>query len=235
MIVSPGSGGKTPSLNDDLQKEYQRRFLPLQQYRQKVWSVLTREFFQRYVARDAAVLDLGCGWGEFINQIQAGRRLGMDLNPDSPAHLDSAVEFFQQDCSLPWPLPENSLNIIFTSNFFEHLPNKLALKQTLAQAYKALRPGGKIICLGPNIKFLPGAYWDFWDHQVALTELSLKEILGITGFQVTECVDRFLPYTMVGGSQPPLWKIRLYLKLPFTWKLFGKQFLLVAQKPLEKK
>jgi hypothetical protein len=85
--------------------------------------------------------------------------------------------------------------------------------------------------MGPNVKFLPGSYWDFWDHEVALTELSLKEILEITGFHVTECRDRFLPYTMVGGSQPPLWKIRLYLKFPIAWKLLGKQFLLVAHKP----
>jgi len=231
MISSPGPDIKKPSLNDDLQKEYHRRFHPLQEYRKKVWSILTREFFQKYVAQDAAILDLGCGWGEFINQIKAGRRFGMDLNPDSPAYLDPAVEFLQQDCSLPWALPANSLDIVFTSNFFEHLPNKLALKQTLAEAYKALRPGGRIICLGPNIKFLPDTYWDFWDHETPLTELSLKEILELSKFQVIECVDRFLPYTMVGGSQPALWKVQLYLKLPFAWKLFGKQFLLVAQKP----
>jgi len=231
MVTPSTSGGSAPSLNDDLQKEYQRRFLPLQQYRRKVWSVLTGEFFQKYIAPEATVLDLGCGWGEFINQIRAGRRFGMDLNPDSPSHLDPGVEFLHQDCSLPWSVAPGSLDVVFTSNFFEHLPHKLALKQTLAAAYQALRPGGKIICLGPNIKFLPGTYWDFWDHEVALTELSLKEILEITGFRVTECIDRFLPYTMVGGSQPSLWKIRLYLRLPFAWKLLGKQFLLIAHKP----
>jgi hypothetical protein len=116
MALSPALDRKTPSLNDDLQKEYQRRFRPLQTYRQKVWNVLALEFFQTYVAPDAAVLDLGCGWGEFINQIQAARRLGMDLNPDSTLHLDPAVEFFQQDCSLPWPLAENSLDGICRAN-----------------------------------------------------------------------------------------------------------------------
>jgi SAM-dependent methyltransferase len=229
MITSPDPG-EAVSLHDDLEREYQRRFLPLQEYRKKVWSVLIRDFFQKYIVASATVLDLGCGWGEFINQVQAGRRIGMDLNPDSPAHLAPAVEFCLQDCSLPWQLPENSLDVIFTSNFFEHLPNKIALKQTLAHACKALRPGGKIICLGPNIKFLPGTYWDFWDHEVPLTELSLREILEISGFRTLECLDRFLPYTMVGGSQPPLWQIQLYLKLPFVWKLLGKQFLLVAEK-----
>jgi SAM-dependent methyltransferase len=230
-LVSTVTRRAESSLNDDLQEEYRRRFLPLQAYRRKVWSILTRDFFQKYVPDQATVLDLGCGWGEFINQIRAGKRLGMDLNPDSPSHLDEGIEFFRHDCSEPWPVLENSIDLIFTSNFFEHLPSKNALRQTVAQAYHALRPNGTLICLGPNIKFLPGTYWDFWDHEVALTELALKEILEITGFQVVECVDRFLPYTMVGGGQPALWKIQLYLKIPLAWKFLGKQFLLVARKP----
>jgi SAM-dependent methyltransferase len=221
---------EAPSLSHDLSKEYQLRFLPLATYRRKVWSVLTRDFFQKYIPSRATVLDLGCGWGEFINQIQAERRLGMDLNPDSPRHLDAGIEFHRHDCSLPWPIAPGTLDVVFTSNFFEHLPGKLALRQTLAEVRDALRSGGTLICMGPNIKFLPGAYWDFWDHEVALTELALKEILEITGFEVTECVDRFLPYTMVGSRQPALWKIRLYLKLRFAWKIFGRQFLVVARK-----
>jgi SAM-dependent methyltransferase len=226
--------GRTASLNDDLQQEYQRRFQPLREYRKKVWRILVDEFFQKYVPADSTVLDVGCGWGEFINQVKARRRLGMDLNPDSRARLDPDIEFLMQDCSEPWPVPEGSLDIIFSSNFFEHLPHKVALKLTLEEAFKALRPGGKLICMGPNIKFLPDTYWDFWDHEVALTELSLKEILEIIGYEMAECTDRFLPYTMVGAAQKPLWTVSLYLKLPLAWKIFGKQFLLVACKPESK-
>lgn len=219
------------SLNDDLQLEYQRRFQPLREYRKKVWRVLVDEFFQKLVPIESTVLDVGCGWGEFINQIKARRRFGMDLNPDSHTRLDPEIEFLKQDCSAAWPVPENSLDIVFSSNFFEHLPHKVALKLTLEEAFKALRPGGKLICIGPNIKFLPDTYWDFWDHEVALTELSLKEILEIIGYEMVECTDRFLPYTMVGSAQKPIWMVSLYLKLPFVWKFFGKQFLVVARKP----
>ena len=35
---------------------------------------------------------------------------------------------------------------------------------------------------------------------------------------------------MVGGPQWPLLLIRAYLKLPFIWSLFGKQFLITATK-----
>jgi SAM-dependent methyltransferase len=218
-------------LSEELQRQYARRFTPLQQYRERVWSVLTHDFFQEMVGADKSVLDLGCGWGGFINQIQAAKKFGMDLNPASRERLGPDIQFLWQDCAEKWQVPPESLDVVFTSNFLEHLPDKNALKKTLEEAIRALRPGGKIICLGPNIKCVPGAYWDFLDHHIALTELSLKEALELSGFQVERCQERFLPYTMVGGSQPPLWIVRLYLKLPLAWKILGKQFLVVAHKP----
>jgi SAM-dependent methyltransferase len=218
-------------LSEELQRQYARRFTPLQEYRRRIWGVLTHDFFQKIIGANKTVLDLGCGWGEFINQIKAAKKYGMDLNPSSPAYLDSSVQFLEQDCSDAWQIPPASLDVIFTSNFFEHLPDKEALKKTLHEARLALRAGGKMICLGPNIKFVPGAYWDFLDHHLPLTELSLKEALELTGFQVERCEDRFLPYTMVGGPSPPMWQVRLYLKFPLAWKLKGKQFLVIATKP----
>ena len=149
---------------EELLREYERRFTPSAAYRQRVWAVLTSEFFQRYVPRDGAVLDLGCGWGEFINNIQARVRYGIDLNPSSRHRLAPGVTFFQQDCSRRWPLEDDTLDVVFTSNFLEHLPEKTALRRTLTESLRCLRSGGRIICLGPNIKYVPGAYWDFWDH-----------------------------------------------------------------------
>ena len=114
----------TVMMQDSLQTIYDNRFSGRQDYRRNVWAILISDFFSRYFTADSAVLDLGCGYGEFINQIRTRIRYGMDLNPDSQRHLDPGVRLFQQDCSLPWPLPDESLEMIFTSNFFEHLPDK---------------------------------------------------------------------------------------------------------------
>ncbi len=216
---------------DELRAQYERRFASMQDYRRRVWSVLTAEYFQQFIAPDDTVLDLGCGWGEFINQIKAGAKFGMDLNPDSGRHLAPGVVFLQHDCAQPWPLAPESLDTVFTSNFFEHLPDKAALKSTLAQAVRALKPGGRIICLGPNAKAVGGAYWDFADHHVALTDQSLREMLELAGFSTEQCLARFLPYTAVGKPQAPPWMIRLYLKVPPLWRVLGGQFLVVARRP----
>jgi SAM-dependent methyltransferase len=217
----------------DLQRIYHRRFLKTAAYRNRVWQVLITRFFHRWIAPEAAVLDLGCGYGEFINNVRAGRKFAMDLNPDTRKYLAKDVEFFQQDCSAPWPLPSGSLDVVMTSNFFEHLPDKACLRRTLQQVFRCLRGQGKgrLIAVGPNVKFVPGAYWDFFDHHTILTEASLGEVLEIEGFVLEKVVPRFLPYTLSNGPEYPLFFIRLYLALPWLWWIKGRQFLVIASKP----
>lgn len=217
-------------LSTRLQEQYQTRFSAHEQYRKKLWQLLTRDFFQQYVDVDNSVLDLGCGWGEFINNISAKNKYALDLNPDTTSKLHADVQFVQHDCAKEWPIEDNALDTVFTSNFLEHLPDKSSIENTLAQAFRCTKPGGKIICMGPNIKFVPGDYWDYWDHHVAITENSLAEALQLQGFQIDTCIDRFLPYTMSGGKQPPLILVSTYLKLRFAWRFFGKQFLVIATK-----
>src|SRR5438477_4362850 len=200
----------------ELARVYGKRFDPIREYRRRVWQVLLEQFFQRFVPENAAVLDLGCGYGEFINQVRAARKFGMDLNPHTKQNLEPNVTFLQQDCSLPWPGEAAELDVVFTSNFFEHLPDKSTLGRTLDQVHRCLKPGGRLIAMGPNIRYLPGAYWDFWDHYVALTEKSLGEALQSRAFRSELSVDRFLPYTMADGPQYPLSCLRLYLRLRWS-------------------
>jgi len=214
----------------DLQRIYDARFAQNLAYRDRVWVILINDFFQQYVGPKDRVLDLGAGYGEFSRHILCGKKFAMDLNPDARSRVGSGVAFIEQDCSAPWPLDECSLDVVFTSNFFEHLPDKTALGRTLDEAHRCLSPGGRLIAMGPNIKFLPGSYWDFWDHYLPLTELSLGEALETRGFKMTRVEDRFLPYTMATGPKYPVALLRAYLRIRPAWKIFGRQFLVVASK-----
>jgi SAM-dependent methyltransferase len=213
-----------------LQRLYEKRFAGQRHYRNSIWRILVDNYFSRWIPQHAAVLDLGCGHCEFINNVRSETRFGMDLNPDSVQQAAPGVKILSQSCSETWALPDNSLDVVFTSNFFEHLYTKQDLRATLLQAWRCLRPGGRIIAMGPNIRYLPGEYWDFYDHYLALTELSLGEVMTETGFTLEEQIPRFLPYTMSRGRQRPLWMLRLYLTLTFVWPLLGKQFLVVARR-----
>jgi len=223
-MVSSGDGREGA-----LQRIYSARFAGKTSYRTEVWRVLAPYFAQWYPA-DGAILDLGAGYCEFINNAPAGTRYAMDLNPDVNERAAAGVRVLQRDCSDAWPLADGELDAVFTSNFLEHLPNKNAVSAVLMNAHRCLKPGGRFIAMGPNIKCVPGAYWDFFDHYVELTELSLAEGLENCGYEVEKAVDRFLPYTMSRGRQYPLWVLRAYLTMPAFWPWFGKQFLVIARK-----
>ncbi len=214
----------------NLTQIYEKRFSGHENYRNQVWKILINDFLSKWIKSTDHILDLGCGYGEFINHTKCDARHAMDLNPKTKSLLDKEIIFHQQDCSESWEIAQNSLDLVFTSNFFEHLPDKESLDHTMGEIRKALKPGGRLIAMGPNIIVLKGQYWDFWDHHVALSEQSLCELIQIHDFTIEQSYSKFLPYNMVRAKERPLFLLSIYLRFPFLWKLFGKQFFIVAKK-----
>lgn len=217
-------------MREQLPQIYEIRFSGIEKYRNEVWKRIIKDFFSQMIPKNGSVLDLGCGYGEFINNISCAERHAMDLNQKAVEQLEKGVIFHEQDCSKSWEIKADSLDLIFTSNFFEHLPDKSSLSKIIMNARKSLKPGGKIIAMGPNISSLNGKYWDFWDHHLALSDQSLGELLEINKFTIKKSFPKFLPYNMVRVKKRPLFLVSLYLRIPFLWQFFGKQFLVVSQK-----
>jgi SAM-dependent methyltransferase len=197
-----------------------------------IWRVLCRHFFQRYVPRDATVLDLGAGFCEFLRHIECKERIAVDLNQQVSEFAPIGTKVIVSPSqSLRDKIDDNSIDIVFVSNFFEHLASKEIFIATLAEVYRILRSGGKILVLQPNIRALGGRYWDFVDHHIPLTDRTLEEALAMVGFDVTEVRPRFLPYTTRSRvPQSPI-LVRLYLMFPPIWRVMGGQTWVVATKP----
>lgn len=216
---------------EQFRRIYQRRFSDeSRKAKAAVWKVLVESFFQKWIGPHDVVLDLGCGYGEFLNHLKCGRKIGVDMNPDSAEHLGQDVEFHAADVCEPEFLPDGSVDCVFTSNLMEHLPGKPAVEKMLGQAWRILKPGGHFIALGPNLRLLGGQYWDFWDHLVPITDRSLAEALELVGFSVVDCIPKFLPYTTCSRIPQKPWLVKLYLSLPIVWRLMGGQFVIRARK-----
>ncbi len=197
----------------------------------QIWKILCSDFFQKFINPESTVVDIACGYGEFLNNIQAKRKVAVDLNPDAVNFLEKNVEFHQRMATDLSTVIKDSADIVFTSNFLEHLPDKNTLDVFLDQVLIALKPGGKYLILGPNLRYVPGQYWDFYDHHLGLTHLSLTEALKMQGFEIEVCFDRFLPFTTQGALPTHPYLVKLYLLFPPIWKILGKQFFIVARKP----
>jgi SAM-dependent methyltransferase len=196
-----------------------------------IWKTLCENYFQRLIGDDRIVLDLACGYGEFINNIKAKKKYAVDLNPDAPKYLGPDVEFHSARADTIDGIADNGIDVVFASNFLEHLKTKEECDAVLCEVRRVLKPGGRFVIMGPNIRYLAAEYWDFYDHYLPLSHLSLEEGLVQAGYDVTTIIPRFLPYTTRSAlPQHPL-LVALYLKFPFVWRILGKQFLLVGRKP----
>ncbi len=201
------------------------------QAKQGVWRALWEEVFSKLVSPGDTVLDVGAGYCEFINQVKAKRRIAVDSNPELPRFAETGVEIHLGEAQQLGFLPDASVDVAFSSNFFEHLPDKPALNAVVRELHRVVRPGGKLIAMGPNVRFLPGQYWDFYDHHIPLTEASVAELLGVEGFDVKQALPRFMPYSVKGRLPTWSWLVKLYLRLGRpAFALFGKQFLIVAER-----
>lgn len=216
---------------NDLEMLYKSRFANTGlEKRKRVWKILCERFFQQYVPPESSVLDLACGYGEFINNIRAAEKFGVDLNTGAPAHLSPDVNFTLTPAHDLSHIKNDSLDRVFTSNFLEHLPTKADCDAVMKEVRRILKPGGKLMILGPNIRYAYKEYWDYYDHYLPLSHLSLVEGLLLAGYEAEVVVDRFLPYTMNNSTPTANWMIQLYLRIPLAWKFFGKQFFIVARK-----
>lgn len=215
----------------ELEKLYSQRF-PEQGLAQKhaIWQVLCSDFFSRYVRPQDTVVDVGAGYCEFINNIRAETKIAVDLNPDVRRFAAADVRVINESCTAIDQLASGSVDAVFMSNFLEHLPNKQLVLDTFREARRILRDGGRIIVLQPNIRFLPGEYWDYFDHYTPLTDRSLVEGLQLAGFETDVVIPRFLPYTTKSRLPKGAAFVKLYLKIPLAWRVLGKQALVVALK-----
>jgi SAM-dependent methyltransferase len=223
------SGSKLPPIV--IKEVYEQRFDEKDEAnKEAIWRELGK-FFQRYIAADARVVDIACDLGYFIRNIRAGERWATDIR-DVGASLPPDVRFIRASgLDLAKVMPNESFDLAFFSNYLEHLASTEAVLEQLRVTFALLKPGGHVLILQPNIRLIGGSYWDFIDHQTALTEKSLAEAAVMAGFRTKQVISRFLPYTTKSKlPQHPL-LVRAYLKLPPAWLVFGKQTLYLGEKP----
>lgn len=220
----------------DLERIYQYRFDGISPAtKASVWRRIAS-----WVIRDAvrcrngqrirSVLDPACGDGEFLNAC-AGRGLllsGCDLRARAP-QLTSEVYF--QRGTFQRAVFEQGHDLIWISNLLEHLPSPEAVQDFLAGCKSALSSDGVITIMGPNIKYCAADYWDFADHLLPLSHLTVLEHLASAGLDVVAVQDRFLPYSFRSRLPTHPRLVQLYLANPWAWSLLGKQFLIRAVLP----
>src|SRR6266566_4821560 len=138
-------------------------------------------------SKDAKMLDLGCGYGEFVYFLQRegyARAMGVDRNVQQAEvarklgvanlHCVKAQEFLRRSL--------NEFDFISAIDVLEHIP-KSEVPEFLDLVRAALRPRGRFLCQVPNLAaFYNQLFYKDFSHETPFTPSSLKQILELTDF-----------------------------------------------------
>ena len=191
--------------------------------REVLWRTLYHSYFSKLISPNDCVLELGAGYGHFINTVTARRRVALDHWEGFAEYLGPGIESHTGDVADLSFMSAGSVNFAFASNLFEHVSLE-AFARVLNQLRTLLADGGTLNIVQPNYYFAYREYFDDYTHRTVYSHISICDFLEANGFSVIECQPRFLPLTI--KSRLPVWPllVRLYLACP--WKPLAKQMLI---------
>lgn len=209
----------------DNQSYYETRFA-FNSGRSVVWKAIA-EYLNRFIPKESAVLDLGCGYGDFVNNISAESKYAIDLNPDNKKYMQKDVNFFGASVLEPFPIADNSIDVVFASNLLEHFDDA-ELATILNSVKRCLKPGGRFIIMQPNYFYCYREYWDDYTHKKAFSHTAIVDFFQSSGLKVIKAIPRFMPFSLKSRLPKSYWLTKMYLNSPI--RPFAKQMLVVAKK-----
>jgi SAM-dependent methyltransferase len=181
------------------------------------WRQANWRFLQEQVNRldkDALLLDVGAGHGDF-DQTYAGRRsLSLDVVPYP--EIDLACDL--TECV---PFRENSFDMLILMNVLEHVYNFHGLLDSL---FYLLKPGGSLVIAVPFMIKIHQAPFDFQRY----THYSLEQMAHQHGFEIDLLEGYYDPIFFLGESTRNF-RFWVLPKLPRPARWLGRGILILME------
>jgi ubiquinone/menaquinone biosynthesis C-methylase UbiE len=190
-------------------------------------------------------LELGCGTGVFLTRVaRSGATLvGLDLSQDLLARAHEqlkAIENVRLACgnAEAMPFADGGFDTVYGSSVLHHL----GLARALAESFRLVRPGGRVVFTEPNIvnpqvfvMFRFGWLKDYFavsPDEMAFTRFRARRALLTAGFSEIEV----RPFDFLHPATPASWMSavgvvgRSLEQLPLVREIAGSM-LIVARRP----
>ena len=190
-------------------------------------------------------LDHGAGAGTFAKPVSEGDINVLCMEPDDTLRAELSDSGLDVAASLE-EIPDGSVDYAYTLNVLEHIEDD---RKAIADLYRCLKPGGRILVYVPAFQILFSQMDDHVGHFRRYRRKPLIQVLRSVGFDVSQgrYVDSLgflatLVYKLVGdrsGSVSP-GSVAFYDSLIFPLSRvidflsvgsFGKNLAIVATKP----
>jgi ubiquinone/menaquinone biosynthesis C-methylase UbiE len=190
-----------------------------------LWNTLCKHFFQKLLPPNSSVLELGAGWCDFINTIEADQKTAVDIWDGIKEHAKNDVRTIIGSATNLDGVSSESIDMVFASNLFEHLTQPQII-EILTQTSRILKKTGRLVLVQPNFRTSYKRYFDDYTHVTIWTDTGMTTFLEANGFQIEQVQAKFLPLTVKSKLPTSSLLIRLYLRLPI--KPLAGQMLIVA-------
>jgi SAM-dependent methyltransferase len=148
-------------------------------------SLFAVELRRAGVTPPGAVLEIGFGDGRFLRYAQSRgyRCSGVEISDEAVATLKEAG--IDARVGTLAAFAESSFDLVAAFDVFEHM-TPTELLETLRQAHRVLRPGGRLLARFPNAASPFGAVNQFGDitHLTALSAQSFGQLGEVAGFRL---------------------------------------------------
>jgi SAM-dependent methyltransferase len=145
----------------------------------------------RYGRPPGMLLEIGPGHGGIARlATEAGwTYTAVEPSPILAAQLRAAGYDVLEAWTPPIPSGDSSLDVIYVDQVLEHMTGIDAARAFVAEARRALRPGGLLYVVVPDYNKERAFFWDIdYTHNFVTTERRVRQLLYDGGFEVLDMV-----------------------------------------------
>ena len=171
-----------------LETIYDESERPITRYPYQLARFLTERY---HIEKGSKLLDVGCGRGDFLHGFQKCgiRVMGVDGAKRNEPHFVGGVDLEKDRL----PFRDNSIDVVFSKSVLEQLHDP---GNMLTEAYRVLKPGGRIITMVPDWQTCMYIYYDDHTHVQPYTQVGLRDCMRIYGFKGV-CSEQFYQLPIV--------------------------------------
>ncbi|MCD6291513.1 MAG: class I SAM-dependent methyltransferase [Anaerolineae bacterium] len=107
------------------------------------------------------VLDVGCGLGMYMRKMRAFTSdvYGVEIDLERAAEAGRELSLVACAAAEALPFPDGSFDVVLSHEMIEHVQDD---RQTVAEAIRVLRPGGRLVLFCPNRLYFFETHGHYW-------------------------------------------------------------------------
>ena len=146
------------------------------------------DFFLPKLAKNATVVEIGSGRGEFANEVRARGLRYIGVEPSSQLCAKLSMQGFSviKDVVPSLPIKDGAVDLIHSYDLVEHLSDYREVMRFFAESHRVLKRGGFLSVIAPNYETIKQLFFQYeYQHSFVTTKNRVENMLEDGGFEIS--------------------------------------------------